>query len=85
MPVMGIIQLGKLGITDNFIESLKNLFKKHENVKVHVLKNARGTGKEGKEEVKKYSEEIMEKLGRKYTSKNIGFVISVKKWRRNVR
>jgi len=85
MPVMGIIQLGKAGITDNFIDSLKNLFKKHENVKVHVLKNARGTGKEGKAEVKAYAEEILEKLGKKYTHKNIGFVISIKKWRREVR
>ncbi len=85
MPIMGTIQLGKMGITDNFIDSLKNLFKKHQNVKVNVLKSARGTGKEGKAEVKKYSEEILEKLGKKYTSRNIGFVISIKKWRKEIR
>lgn len=85
MPVIGNIQLGKIGITDNFINSLKNLFKHHENVKVHVLKSVRGTGKEGKADVKKYSDEILEKLGKKYTSRNIGFVINIKKWRREVR
>ena len=85
MPIIGNIRLGKLGITDNFIDSLKNLFKNHQNVKVNVLKSARGTGKEGKADVQKYSDEILEKLGKKYTSKNIGFVISLKKWRREIR
>jgi len=82
---MGNIQLGKSGITDNFMDSLKNLFKNHENVKVHVLKSVRGTGKEGKTDVQKHADEILEKLGKKYTSRNIGFVISIKKWRREVR
>lgn len=82
---MGKIQIGKAGITDNFISTLKNLFKNHKNVKIHVLKSARGTGKEGKAEVKQYADQILEKLGKKYTAKNIGFVINVKKWGRNVR
>ena len=62
MPIIGNTQLGKAGVTDNFISTLKTMFKRHENVKVHVLKSIRGTGKEGKADVKKYSEEILEKL-----------------------
>jgi RNA-binding protein YhbY len=85
MAVIGNVQLGKSGITENFIESLRNLFKNHENIKIHVLQNSRRTGKEGKEDVQKYADEILEKLGKKYTSKNIGFVISLKKWRKEVR
>ena len=85
MPIIGNTQLGKAGVTDNFISTLKTMFKRHENVKVHVLKSVRGTGKEGKNDVKKYSEEILEKLGKKYTARNIGFVISIKKWRNEVR
>ncbi len=76
------IQLGKQGVTNNFIESLKNQFKSKSNVRISVLKNARGDGKEGKENVKKYSEKILEKLGKQYTAKIIGFVIIVKKWRK---
>ncbi len=75
------MHLGKNGITENFIESLKNHFKNHENVKISVLKSAG----HDKEKVRKYNEEILEKLGRKYTSRTIGFTISLKKWKRNVR
>lgn len=75
------MQLGKNGITDNFIQTLENNFKKHDNVRVSVLKSAGHT----KEKVKKYSEEILEKLGKRYTAKNIGFKIILKKWRKEKR
>lgn len=75
------IHLGKNGITKNFIESLKDHFKNHENVKISVLKSA-GHNKEG---IRKYKEEILENLGRKYTAKTVGFTIFLKKWKRNIR
>jgi RNA-binding protein YhbY len=78
MPTIGNSQIGKQGITENFIYSLKNLFKKHWNVKISVLKNAT----RDKKEIKKFSDEILEKLGKNYTSKIIGFTIVVKKWRK---
>ena len=81
MLKLGQIQLGKQGITDNFIKTLKNQFKKHENVKISVLKSAG----HDKEKVKKFSEEILEKLGKNYTSKIIGFTIVLKKWRKAIR
>jgi len=71
------VQLGKNGVTENFIETLKHHFKSHENVKVSVLK---GAGHE-REKV----EEILKKLGRNYTAKIIGFTIFLKKWRKPVR
>jgi RNA-binding protein YhbY len=75
------VQLGKNGITENFIETLKDHFKNHVNVKISVLKSA-GHNKEG---IKKYSEEILEKLGRNYTARVLGFTIFLKKWKKNVR
>lgn len=72
------IQLGKQGITDNFIETLKNNFKKHDYIKISVLKSAG----HDKEKVKKFSDNILEKLGNKYTAKIIGFTIVLKKWRK---
>jgi len=81
MPSIADIQLGKHGITDNFIESLRNYFKHHQNVKVSVLKSAG----HNKIKVKEYSDEILEKLGKNYTAKIIGFTIAVKKWRKPVR
>lgn len=76
------IQLGKNGITNNFILSLTNQFKNHDLIKIHVLKSARGEGKEGKAEVRKYAEELLKIFGSKYTAKVIGFTIILKKWRK---
>jgi RNA-binding protein YhbY len=79
MPIIRQTQLGKQGVTDNFIKTLKNQFNNCKNVRISVLSNAR----KNKEDVKKYSEEIIEKLGKNYTSKVIGFTIVLKKWKRN--
>jgi len=76
MPAIAQIQLGKNKLTDNFISTLKNHFNKSRTVKISVLKSAE------REKIKEYSEEIIEKLGKNYTTKIIGFVIVVKKWRK---
>tara|TARA_Y100000034_G_C6793605_1_gene355484 strand:- start:507 stop:752 length:246 start_codon:yes stop_codon:yes gene_type:complete len=78
MPTIGSIQIGKQRITENFIISLKNLLKKHWNVKISVLKSAT----RNKEEIREFADEIIEKLGKNYTSKIIGFTIFIKKWRK---
>jgi len=72
------VQLGKQGITENFIFSLKNHFKNSEIIRISVLKSAR----KNKLHVKEFSEEILKNLGKNYTSKIIGFVIVLKKWRK---
>jgi len=72
------IQLGKSGITESFIDNLKNLFDKNKNIKISVLRSAR----ENKEQVKKFAEEIIERLGGNYTSRVIGFTIILKKQNR---
>lgn len=81
MGKVGNIQLGKQGLTENFIMTLKNHFKKFDNVKVSVLRSCC----RDKKELKKISEEILEKLGNHYTSRIIGYTISVKRWRRAIR
>ncbi len=81
MRKIGSIQIGKQGVTENFINTLESHFKKYENVKISVLKNAT----RDRDEMKRFSEKILEKLGKKYTTKIIGFTIFVKKWRRNMR
>ena len=47
---MSCVQLGKQGITENFIETLKTHFKNHGNVKICVLKSARSE----RDKIKKY-------------------------------
>lgn len=72
------MQLGKNGITENFIQTMKNHFEKRETIRLSVLKSA---GHE-KAKVKMYSEEILDKLGKNYTAKIIGFKIILRKWRK---
>lgn len=79
MAVIANIQLGKNGITDNFIKTLNDHFKNHLNVKISVLKSAT----RNREEIKKMSGQILEKLGKNYTTRTIGFTIVVKKWRKS--
>ena len=81
MATLATIQLGKNKITDNFINTLRNSFKKHDNVKISVLKSCC----RDKSELKKMSERILNELGKNYTAKTIGYTIAIKKWRKPVR
>ena len=81
MPAIREIQLGKNGLTDNFIESLKNQFKNCNNVKISVLRSFC----RDKKELEKVKEEILDKLGKNYTARAIGYTIALKKWRREKR
>ncbi|MBR9704378.1 hypothetical protein GOV12_03125 [Candidatus Pacearchaeota archaeon] len=74
------LQLGKKGLTDEFLEDIKNRFdvKGVKNIKVQVLQSAR----ESRDDVKKYSESIKNFLGEKYTIRILGFSIFIKKWRK---
>jgi RNA-binding protein YhbY len=77
-----IIQLGKNGITANFIETLKNGFKNHNTIRVSVLKSAEG---HEKSKIKEMTEELLGELGANYSARIIGFTIVLKKWRKPVR
>lgn len=73
------IQIGKMGVTENFLKTLETYFMKHKNVKVSVLKAAR----EEREDTRKYADKILEHFGKKYTAKIIGHTIALKKWRKD--
>ena len=75
------LQLGKKGLTAEFLDDIKNRFEKMKlkNMKISVLKSAR---EEGREDVKRYSKQIQQRLGEKFTTRVIGFSIFIKKWRK---
>ena len=81
MPIIGNIQLGKNGVTENFIGTLKTYFKNHNSVRVSVLKS----GTRDREELKKMTKDIPKRLGENFTSRAVGFTIIVRKWRKEVR
>lgn len=75
------MQLGKKGITKEFLEDIKKRFEKSKvkNIKISVLKSAR----QNREDIKKYAEEIKNYLGDKFTYRILGFSIFLKKWRKS--
>ncbi len=80
MKKIAVAQIGKNGVTDNFIETLKTYFKNHNSVRISVLKS----GTRDRKELKRIAEEIPKKLGENFTSRAIGFTIIVRKWRKNL-
>ena len=72
------INIGKNGLTDGTFILLENAFRTREDVRVVLLKSA---GHE-KENVKEIADKILEKLGKKYTCRLLGFTIFLKKWRK---
>jgi len=69
------MQIGKNGVTDNFITSLTTAFKKRNNIKIHVLKSAG----HDREKVKQIAEDIRGRIGNKFNYRIVGFTLSFKK------
>ncbi len=78
METVGKVQLGKKGITRNFIETLKSHFERHKNVKVSVLRSLC----RDKTELKEIEAKIMNELGGNYSSRTIGYTIAIKRLRK---
>jgi len=81
MTAKGQFQIGKFGVTDGVIESLKLHFINRKTVKVSIL---RGSLK-GREEVKKMAGELINKLGPNYDCTIIGFTITIRKHSKKIR
>ncbi|MDP4039435.1 MAG: YhbY family RNA-binding protein [Candidatus Pacearchaeota archaeon] len=64
-------QMGKNGVTDNFIFTLQGAFKNNRQVRISVLKNAISE----REKIKGIAEELTQKLKGRFDYKIIGFTI----------
>jgi RNA-binding protein YhbY len=72
------LNLGKKGLTPEFLENLKLLFTNVEHARISLLKSS----SRNKEQVKAWAEEIVNKLGKNFTYKIIGYTIVLRKWRK---
>lgn len=72
------LQLGKKGLTKEFLDSLKTQFKNVENIRISILKSCC----RDREELKEIEEKIIRELGEKYTCKSLGYTLILKKWRK---
>ncbi|UCD21058.1 MAG: YhbY family RNA-binding protein [archaeon] len=77
-----LFQLGKNGLTENFIETISKTFKKHDLVKISILRSCC----RDKKELKKLSDEICQKLSnlyeKRFVSRILGYTVFIKKWRK---
>lgn len=74
-------QLGKNRVTDNFIETLKNNFKKSKIVRIKVLKSAC----RDKKELEKIKDDLLKRLGENFKARMIGYVIVVRRLRKTLK
>jgi RNA-binding protein YhbY len=75
------LQLGKNGLSSTFVEQVRSIFENEKMVKISILKSAC----RDKDEARKIGEELVEKLGRKFGFKLVGYVLTVMKFRKEQR
>lgn len=79
------MQIGKNGLTDSYVEGLAKTFKKHDLIKISVLKSAL----RDREELKEMAEELCSKLkkieNKDFTYRAIGYTLIIRKWRKNLK
>lgn len=72
------MDIGKQGMTEGTITTLKTMFQNHKSVKIHVRKSAFSDRKE----IKEIADKIATELGANYNYKIVGFAIFLKKFRK---
>ena len=75
-------QLGKAGVTKNFIEALSKTFKKHELVKITILPSATRNRADVKKMARDLCDELRQREGKNFTARVVGFTIFIRKWRK---
>ena len=74
------LQIGKNGMSPEFIEQVKSVFKHEKMIKINVLKSA----SRNKEGTKKMGEDLVNELGDHYKYRLIGYVLTVTRFRKKV-
>ncbi len=74
-------QIGKKGLTEEFIKQIEITFKTCRKVKIDILRSAC----RDKEEAKKIAIALVDKLGKNYDYKLIGYVLTVMQFNSKVR
>ncbi len=75
------IQLGKKGLTPEFIQQVKSMFENERLIKIAILKSAC----RNKEDAEKIGQDLVDALGKKFKFKLIGYVLTVMKFKKEVR
>ena len=74
-------QIGKKGLTPEFVEQVRKCFERREIIKISILSSVC----KNKKDAQDISDKLEKELGEKFTSKIIGHTLNVRKWRKNKR
>lgn len=74
-------QIGKKGLTEEFIKQIEITFKTCRKVKIDILKSAC----RDKEEAKKIAQKLVDRLGKNFDYKLIGYVLTLMKFNSTIR
>jgi RNA-binding protein YhbY len=76
-------QIGKKGLTQEFVEQLKKAFgdSSTESIKISLLKSST----RDKKQAQNIGQELVDGLGKNFTFKLIGYTLGVHKWRKDKR
>jgi len=77
MPLIKL-QIGKNGLTNEFIEKLRKVFLKNDHVRISLLKSS---GRD-RQKTREWAEKIVSSLGTNYKYNIIGFTIALRKLRK---
>jgi|TARA_B100002003_G_C14137823_1_gene547289 RNA-binding protein YhbY len=75
------LQLGKAGLSEAFVEQVRNIFENDKMVKISILKSAC----RDRDDARKIGEDLVDRLGPKFGFKLIGYVLTISKFRKNQR
>ena len=78
MKAIKKLQIGKKGLTPEFIEQVKSVFENGKLVKISILKSAC----RDKKDAEKIGKELIAELGPKYGYKLVGYVLTIIKYRK---
>lgn len=75
------LQIGKNGLTPEFVEQVKSIFENEKLIKISILKSAC----RDKSEADTIAKKLVDALGKKYDYKLVGYVMTVIKYRKDQR
>mgnify|MGYP001218692804 CR=1 FL=1 len=74
-------QIGKKGLTNEFIDQIKVTFNTSKKIKIDILKSAC----RDKDEAKEIAQKIIGSLGKNFDYKLVGYVLTIMKFNKNIR
>ncbi|MCR4284569.1 MAG: YhbY family RNA-binding protein [archaeon] len=75
------LQIGKKGLTQEFIEQVNTMFKHEKVIKISILKSAC----RDKKEAEGIAKEIVNALGKRFDYKLVGYVLTIIRFRKDQR